>query len=1085
MEQQKKRQNPIWKWTKRLLKFVGILLLLLIIAAIAIPYFFKDQILEYVKSEMNDRLTAKVDFPVEKVQLSLLSTFPQLTFQMDSLTVTGTGEFEGLKLVDMQKMKIGINIWSIFSSKYQVNSFTMDNANFYVKVLNNGKANYDIMKKDSTATPEKPAETTSDDSKIDLKIDYYALNNVNVVYDDAASKNYVEVKGLTHSGRGDMYSDIFELFTDTKIEELTVSANRVKYLKKAKLDVVFNTQVDSKNKKYTLLDNSVKINALELKFEGEVTQPNDKDLGLDLKFNAPSTSFASVLSLIPAAYTKDFADVKTSGTFALNGNVKGTYNEKQMPAFALNLGIDNGTFQYPSLPLGVKDIHTKIAVNSPSSDLDKMTVDVSKFHFLLGSNPFDLTLKLRTPMSDPDIDTKIKGKILFDELAKAFPMEGVTKLTGSMDADLEAKTKVSYVTNKQYDLVTMRGLFAIMGMQYESAGAAPMTINEMRMDFTPNNVNLQNFDLKIGKSDIRATGTLDNILTYFAGDKIMHGNLVVNSNLLDVNEIQGKKTEEKTDPKAATNMVDTTSAPKDGKVFDKFDFAMEANLNQIVYDVYQILGFKAKGSFAPSRAELTNMQMKIGSVDVQANGYMENVFGYLFDNSLLRGSLNFNSNYMNLNQFMTANGSATEPTPTPAPADPSTAKSETQPILIPANLDFALNSTFGQLIYETYKLKNVKAKLRVHNQILDIDDLSADALGGRLAFNGEYNTQNPEKPSFKFGYDVNSLDIQEIAKTVGVSQYFLPILKNIYGKLTSNFKINGILNKNMYPDLKSLTANGMLKTFDAVLKNFAPTRKLAQEIKLKEVEEIDLKNTTNFFTVKDGKVTFERFAHNFKGIDVTMEGSHGLDNSLDYKTTFRIPRKLLESNPIGQAAGQAVNTGIQFFNSQAKQLGVQLEQSEFINIGVDIKGSMSDPKYIVKLLGAEGKGGQSLGGQILNNAKDELNKLKEEAEAKARAEAERLKAEAEERVRAETERLRAEAEARAKALADKIKSETDAKARAEAERLKAEAEAKAKALADKIKADERAKAVQDSIKKAMQNKNPFGNGLPFGNKKNN
>ena len=57
------------------------------------------------------------------------------------------------------------------------------------------------------------------------------------------------------------------------------------------------------------------------------------------------------------------------------------------------------------------------------------------------------------------------------------------------------------------------------------------------MDFTPNNVVLKEFDLKIGKSDIQASGTLDNILTYFSRDKIMRGNLVVNSTLLDLNEM--------------------------------------------------------------------------------------------------------------------------------------------------------------------------------------------------------------------------------------------------------------------------------------------------------------------------------------------------------------------------------------------------------------------------------------------------------------------------------------------------------------------------------------------------------------------
>lgn len=1071
------RSNPIWKWTKRLLKIFGVLFLLLIIAAIAIPYFFKDQILNKVKEYINTQTTATVDF--KDVHLSLLWTFPEFTFQMDSFSVTGKEEFEGLKLADMQKLRLGIDLWSVFSGNYKITSVSLDNANFYVKVLNNGKANYDIMKPDTSATttPDQPA---SEPTQFSLKLDYYELNNVNVTYDDAPSKTYVAVRNLVHSGSGDFTADNFNLYTKTKIDSLTFSSNRVKYLNKAKIDIVFNAQIDNANKKYTLLDNSFKINALELNAEGDIAMPNDKDIALNLKFNAPTTGFNSVLSMIPAAFTKDFDGVKTSGTFALNGQVNGTYNERSMPAFSVNLSVDNADFQYPSLPMGIKDIHTKIAVNSPSSDLDKMTIDISKFHFLLGANPFDLVLKLRTPMSDPDIDTKITGKINFEELAKAFPMDA--KLTGSMDANLEAKTRLSYIETQQYDKVVMNGLLAILGMRYEAAGSVPTVINEMRMSFTPNNVQLQNFDLRMGKSDIRAHGTLDNILTYFSREKVMKGNLVVTSNVLDLNELAGGDSPADEDPKAATNMVDTTSAPATDKPFDQFEFAMDATLNKILYDVYEIKGFKAKGSFAPSLAKLENLELLIGKVDLKASGSMENVFGYVFDNTLLKGVLNIHSNYLNLNQFMTESGQATEPEPQPVPADPATAKSETQPLIIPANLDFALNGTFTKFIYDTYKLQNVRATMRVYQQKVEISELSADALGGKLALNGEYNSQNAAKPSFKIGYDLQNLDIQQVAKTVGVAQYFLPILKSFYGKFNSNLKVNGFLDQNMYPDLKSLTAEGMLKTFDAVLRNFTPAKKLWNQLKMGDMNEVALKNTTNFLKLKDGRVTFDRFADEFKGIGFTIEGSHGLDNTLDYDLTLRIPRKLLESNPIGAVAGQAANTGIQLFNNEAQKLGIQLQQSDFINVGVDILGSMSDPQYKVRLLGAE-KGGQSMGNQIVNNAKEELDRLKAEAEAKAKAEAERLKNEAEARARAEAERLRAEAEAKAKAEADRL--------RAEAERLKAEAANKAKAEADRLRAQAEAKAkeaarlqaVQDSIKKAMQNKSPFGN--PFGGGKNN
>lgn len=1049
-------------WTKRILKWLGGTLLVLVVAAIAIPYFFKDQILAKVKDEANKQLNATVDF--KDVGLSLLWTFPNFTFTLDQLTVTGKDAFEGLKLVDIEQFKISLDLWSVFSGDYVINGITLEKPNFFVKVLNNGKANYDIVKSDSTATADTTT-TASEPTSFKLALSYYAIRNGNITYDDAPSDMFVEIKNLNHEGSGDFTEALYDIYTTTTMDAFTVAMGNIRYLNKTKVAIDFNANVDaSKGMKIKLLDNSFKFNDLGLKAEGEIDMPNESDINVDMSFKADDTKFASVLSMIPAAYTQDFKDVKANGTFNFNGKVKGTYNEKSLPAFDLNLEVENADFQYPSLPMAVKDINTKIHINSPSADLDKMAIDILRFHLQLGANPFDLVLKLRTPMSDPDIDAKLNGKIDLADLQKAFPMEG-TQLSGLITTDLEAKTKVSYVTAQQYDKVAMRGNLGINNMNYIAAGTPAIKINAMKLEFTPNNANLHQLDLKMGKSDIQASGTLDNILTYFSRDKIMKGNLIVRSNLLDVNELMGTSAAtDTTHANAATNMTDTTVAHSTEPMFDKFDFAADVQMNKIIYDVYDITNLKAVGNFSPSVANLSNFEMMLGKIDMRCNGRLENVFPYLFDGGSLKGEFNLTSNYMNLNQFMRADGQATEPQPTDAapPANPETAATEYEPILVPNNLDFRFTSTITTLIYDTYRLQNVKCNIIVQHQIVKVQNLSSNFLGGLVAFSGEYNTQNNAKPAFAFAYDIAKIDFQQTARTIGLVKYFLPIFKSMQGKFDSQFKIDGVLNKNMYPDFKTLNADGLMVTYDAALKGFAPAKELANKLNVKEVENLVLKNTKNFFTIKNGRFEIKPFATTYQEIDMLLSGSHGLDNSLAYNLKLRVPRKLLEKNP---TVGNAANNGLKALQGEASKLGVNLDAGEFVNLGVDIGGNFAKPEYKVKLLGVEGKGGQSLTDQAQEGLKAEADRLKAEAEAKAKAEADKLKADAEAKAKAEADRL--------KTQADKVKADAEAKAKAEADRLKAEAEkakadaaAKAKAEAERLK-----KEAEDKLKGKL--KNPF------------
>ena len=1048
--------STAWKWTKRILKWFFITLFVLIIAAIAIPYFFKDQILAKVKEEANKRLNATVDFG--NVGLSLVWTFPNFNLSIDNITVTGQKEFDGLKLVDIQQLSLSVNMWSVFSGDYEINGFEMQKPNFYVKVLNNGKANYDIMKPDTAAVSTTDTTTVgSEPSAFRLALRYYAINGANITYDDAPAKTFVEIKNLTHTGSGDFSTTAYDLYTKTAIDAFTVAQGGVKYLNKTKIAIDFIADIDmSKGMNIKLRDNTFKFNDLGLALEGVIDMPNEKDIYLDLVFKTLDTKFSSVLSMIPAAYTKDFADVKTSGSFNLAGNVKGTYNDKQLPAFAINLDIDNAKFQYPSLPMAITDINTKIKVVSPSADLDKMAIDVDKFHFQLGANPFDVIFKLRTPMSDPDIDSKMAGRIDLADLAKAFPMEGTT-LSGLVNADLAAKTKMSYVTNEQYDKVAMRGALGITAMNYVAKGSPAVKINAMQMDFTPNNVNLQKFDINIGKSDMQANGTLDNLLTYFSGDKIMTGNLNISSTLLDLNEMSGDAAATETDPKAATNMKDTTVAASAAvPVFDKFNFMAKANCAKIIYDTYTIEKFAMAGQVSPSVAKLDNFEMLINKVDMKASGKLENIFPYLFDGQTLQGNFNLTSNYMNLNQFMRADGVATEPAPTtaPPPADPSTAPAEYEPILIPNNLDFRFTSTLNTLIYDTYNLKNVKCDIIVRNQKLDIQNLSTNFLGGLIAFKGFYDSKDPNKPTFKFAYNVLKIDFEETAKTIGLVKYFLPMLGSLKGKFDSEFNISGFLEKNMMPNLKSINSEGLINTYQTALKGFAPLKAIGDKLKVSELQNMVLENTKNFFTIKDGRMEMKPFSSKFQGIDMLLGGSHGIDGSLKYDLLLNIPRALLEKNPLGSAA----NTGLSALQGEASKLGVNLAQGEVIKIAVDIIGTVTKPEYKVRLLGTGGKG-ESLADQAKAKLQQELDKAKADAEAKARAEAEKLKGDAEAKARAEAGRLQAEAE--------KLKGDAKAKAEAEAARLRAEAD-KAKAAANA--AANAAKAKADSIKTAETNK---------------
>src|SRR5690606_3401698 len=157
---------------------------------------------------------------------------------------------------------------------------------------------------------------------------------------------------------------------------------------------------------------------------------NDTTYGMDIKFNAPSTEFKTLLSLIPAIYKNDFAKIKTSGKAVFNGFVKGEYNAVKMPAFNINLNVADGFFQYPDLPQPVKNIAIALKVDNPDGAPDNTVIDISRGHIEFGNDPFDFRLLLKKPVTDQYIDAAVKGKLNLAQVTQFVKLSGDTKLSG-------------------------------------------------------------------------------------------------------------------------------------------------------------------------------------------------------------------------------------------------------------------------------------------------------------------------------------------------------------------------------------------------------------------------------------------------------------------------------------------------------------------------------------------------------------------------------------------------------------------------------------------------------------------------------
>lgn len=962
------------KIVKRLLIALAVLLLVIVAAAITIPILFKGKLLDLAKTEINKNVNAKVDFA--DVNLSLFRHFPDLGFRLEDFSVEGIEEFEGLNLARGAGLDLELDLGSLIGGgAVQVESITLSQPEINVLVLENGRANYDIAKP-STDTIAAPAET---ESSFRMRLNAYEITDGRIVYDDRSLGVYTEVAGLNHRGSGDLTLDVYDLETQTEINELTVIYDGISYLNKAQIDLNAILNIDQKQSKYTLKENQLRANELLLNFDG-FTQLQNDDIILDFTFQTPRNEFKSLLSMVPNAYIEGYENVRADGQFALNGSVKGIYRAEPLsyPAFQVNMAVENGQVQYPNLPLGIADIFAKVNVNSPSSDFDDLTVDASDFRLKIGNNPFRAAFKLATPISDPAVDATVDGVIDLKELSKAFPLDDeIEDLSGIIAADVRVNTRMSVVESGAYDRVNMSGDMRLQNLVYDSKTYPTVVISDARADFTPSRVVLNQVEMNLGQSDLGAEGHIDNILAYFSPNKTMTGRLTVRSNYFNATEWVP---ETEAEPASMENNdAEPLGAPAaETEIFDRFQFDLDANIAKIDYEDYQLINTYARGTLAPNRLDISDAATQIGESDMRVNGNITNMFDYVFSDGTLGGAINLVSNRLNLNEFMPESEAPASENGAPAGEEIAMA-----PIPVPANIDMLVNTRINEIIYTNMTINGLDGQLLIEDQQVIIEDAAANILGGQMAFSGGYDTRDIEKPAFEFKYDLQSMDFQRSFNTFNTFQALAPVGKFIEGKFNSSLIMNGVLGQDMMPVLSSLNAQGFLETINGVVQGLKPLQAIGEKLNIQELrQEMELIGTRNWFEVQDGKLTVQPFDIKIKDIKMTISGEHSitLTGGMDYNIQAEIPREMLEKSSIGAAA----NTGLDLLSQEAGKLGINLAQSEIINVGINLTGSLTDPKTNIKLLGTDGK--VSVADAVEQKAQEEIGaakeQLREEAEQK-------------------------------------------------------------------------------------------------------
>lgn len=605
---------------KRFLKIISCTIVAIVLLLAVLPMAFKGKIEAIVKQEGNKMLNAQFDFA--SLDISLLRHFPQASVSLNDFWLKGVGAFENDTLIYASNLTAAVNVMSIFGDQgFELSKILVDDTRVHAIVLEDGTPNWDVMKstEQTEANVETPTTDDQDSSSFSLQLKKLSVQNLNVVYDDRQGGMYASLKDFDAVCAGNFASNNTTLRLNAETPSLTFRMGGVPFLNSAEIEADVAIAADFAENKFTLNKNTLRVNAIKAAIDGWVDLQDD-GIDMDLKLNSNDVGFKEILSLIPAIYAKDFADLRTDGVAKLTAWAKGKLQEECVPAFEAELNVKDAMFRYPSLPAGVDAINVVAMVKNPGGNIDSTTVKVSPFNFVLAGNPFSIIANVSNPISDLGFNVAAKGKLDLGKIKDVYPVENMN-LSGVVDADMSVNGRMSYIEHSQFDRVQAAGSVKLNDMTLEMEDIPNVFIKQSKLSFDPRYVELSQTTVNIGDNDITFDSRFENYLGFVFKGTTLKGSLNVSSNRLNLNDFMSEETGAETNEDTAVTEQVVATSEDVLRVPANIDFKMQTRFKEVLFEKMVFSDFNGLVVVKDSKLDMQNVSLKTMGGDVVVNGY--------------------------------------------------------------------------------------------------------------------------------------------------------------------------------------------------------------------------------------------------------------------------------------------------------------------------------------------------------------------------------------------------------------------------------------------------------------------------------
>ena len=678
------------------------------------------------------------------------------------------------------------------------------------------------------------------------------------------------------------------------------------------LTVKLPFRADLDNKKITMQEkSSISLLDYDIDLAGDVALANDNDpMRVDVSYRLDDWKVGELLEVLPPFVTQSMKGMDVDARLGINGTAQGVVAEGRLPMINADVTLKKGSFSAPKmLPMPVKDINADLGVKLCLSTAEGYVVVPSTItirSFTAKTKKSNLAVEGTVDKyEDLLLDARIKGNLNLPDLQTFLPDTMPITLEGSSKINLHVKSWLESLKKLNLEKIQANG-----------------TLDFSKLDVHYDSIHATSPSLKLALSLPKAGGKAKAKVHELIGARITGGQLNVemaqnglNAHVVDPDinvglpNILDKKQAlaaafdikfSKVNAEMDSMIVYSDTLKLKGSV--RNDKNQENVLKQWNPDVnIDILrGVLAMNSmseavrmtnfefnYKPEVCNISRADILWGVSDYHLSGKVYDVEDWLDHKAMLHGTLDFGSQYADIDQLMgILSGMGSDKDTLEQQRQEDNVPKTANPFIVPKDVNVKLNTHITRCVAFGNDLVDLGGSVTVNDGTAVLEQVGFTCKAARMQLTGIYRSPRVNHLFTGLDFHLLDIDIEELLDMIPAIDTLVPMLASFKGKANFHLAFDCNLDAFYKPKMSTLLGAAAIDGKDLIVLDNANLATIGRLLQFKNWREKD--NNLGIDSISVEAQVFRKeirvypFLLNLHNYRLYVDGQHNLNNNCNY-----------------------------------------------------------------------------------------------------------------------------------------------------------------------------------------------------------